>query len=282
VRQHARLARFNYVGTSTRPAGLILVLLVFSTLLASFCAYQLIRNYHLWTALQTKILQEQRFEQHATQIAKQADAAHHSPQALAMQRATLELHSQYELNWDAVLDAIESAVHTVHGGVSILNLATDKAQRTGVELHATALANTAEIMLAFLQRLSADPRVLRIDLLNQQPEPKLGSEALRFQLIASFDPVSRLTHPQRPIAAPPITSPILQQSTLPPIKSPAYPLPNMQVPRMAPIVAQRPTPIPTQNSNSHSNSTVTPLAPAPSRALLPPLPPPGLAASRAH
>ncbi len=145
-----------------------------------------------------------------------------SPEAREHDKALQQVLRYAQMSWDGILDALEVAADAVHGGVSLVALVPANVTPSSVQLSMTALAANAPVMLAYLEALQQDPRVLQVDITTQQPEPKLSPSAIRFMVTTTLNPQVVVPHTDRPILQASVQSPLppplahMPDSILPP------------------------------------------------------------------
>jgi len=120
------------------------------------------------------------------------------------------------MSWDGVFDALESAAQAVHSGVSITSLAPTTVQADAVRIKVTALATNVPIMLAYIETLKKDPRVVEVEVSTQQPDDKAGPGVIRFQASLLMNPAVDVPHPVRPAYVPASTDASKVGAIMPP------------------------------------------------------------------
>jgi Tfp pilus assembly protein PilN len=135
----------------------------------------------------------------------------------AMERESVraQIQESVHMSWDGIFDALEVAADTVHAGVSILSLAPTRVNGTATQLNISALAANTPIMLAYIEALKKDPRVLQAELATQQPDEKVGPTVLRFRVSAVLNPKINVPHAARETASAPAPAPTGLAASLP-------------------------------------------------------------------
>lgn len=142
-------------------------------------------------ASMVKTLRREAVEQRK-QMAEQTNTA-----AIEREKIRSQIQESVQMSWDGIFDALETAADTVHAGVSIISLAPTRVNGTSTHLNIAALAANAPIMLAYIEALKKDPRVLQVELSTQQPDEKVGSAVLRFRISVVLNPKISLPHAAR-------------------------------------------------------------------------------------
>lgn len=193
---------FNVSTRGKRPAGLVWVVFAFCAVAVVVSSYGLITSLRHSAILQTQVQDLSTEQARLDMIAVKQKAALRSAPAKALAKAEQDLQSLSGVNWDAVLDALEMAAADVHGGVTILSLGTTRAQMENVELNVTALANSSQSMLAYVQHLNEEAIAVNVDITHQQPDSQVAAQGYKFQMVAIFNPSRATSHPERPLPLP--------------------------------------------------------------------------------
>lgn len=156
-------------------------------------AYELSRLSAAKTAQTTlvKTLRREALEQRK-QMAEQTNTA-----AIDREKIRSQIQESVQMSWDGIFDALEMAADTVHAGVTIISLAPTRVNGTSTHLNISALAANAPIMLAYIETLKKDPRVLQVELTTQQPDEKVGPAVLKFRISVVLNPKINVVHAVR-------------------------------------------------------------------------------------
>jgi len=196
-----------------------------------------------------------------------------TPDAVARGKTRAQVQDMARLSWDGFFDVLEISAKAVDAGVSVLAMVPSKVATGATHVNVTALASNAPIMLAYLESLKEDPRVLEAELVTQQPDEKSGPSVIRFQANVQWDPniyIEKTANHREAIEeaqARARSAPVDQarQGSLP-IQAPVANSPAGAPPRPLPMPLLAPTPAPVASPIGAPNSTlVTPPMAKPSR-----------------
>lgn len=229
---------FNVAHPTRRHPPLSWALLGLSALLCALSLYPLRLSL---TALDAAEVRQRQFNQMSKRQAeglRKAKLLQNSPPMMERDKAQRQIQDFVHMSWDGIFDALEVAVDAVRSGVSIVALVPTKVQPSSIELTITGLASNAPIMLTYLKALQSDPRILQVQLENQQPDEKSGPGVVRFQFNLVCNPQVSVAHPLRPPLTPlppaPANAPTMAARSPNAIVPPAV-LNNATTPGLVPV-----------------------------------------------
>jgi hypothetical protein len=228
MNSHLDLNAFNVAPGAQRHLPIAWVMLAIGVVALGASLYPLTHELNLLSgakAAQTNMVKTLRREavEQRKQMAEQTNTA-----ALEREKIRSQIQESVQMSWDGIFDALEMAADTVHAGVSIISLAPTRVNGTSTHLNIAALAANAPIMLAYIEALKKDPRVLQVELSTQQPDEKVGPAVLRFRVSVVLNPKISVPHAVREPAAA--------------VDAMANPLPPLAVVSSTPIHASSPIP----------------------------------------
>ena len=123
-------------------------------------------------------------------IARQERSGIATAAAHARDKANGQYRAMIQMSWNGVFGALENAAQSVNGGASIVSMIPKHVSRDDITIDLSALAASLPGMLAYVEALKGAPTVRTVDLISHQPDPKTSPDAVRFQIIVRFDPVT--------------------------------------------------------------------------------------------
>lgn len=199
MRQRSILGRLNIAPDVQKHPPLSWMLLALGVLIAVLSTSVLRQRMQELEFVRDKVMAiEKARTRHAGETRK-ATLVQNSPESRERDRSMQQILEYSQLSWDGMLDVLEVAADTVHGGVSIAGMVPSRVSPSSVQLGITALASNAPIMVAYLEALKKDPRVSQAEIRLQQPEPNVGPAVVRFSMDLMLNPQTTYPHPVRPV-----------------------------------------------------------------------------------
>jgi hypothetical protein len=194
-------SRFNVAPGAARHTPLAWVVLAGSVVLLGASLYPLSHQLGLLnTAKSTQTALAKSLQREAAEQRKRLGELNNA-EAQEREKIRARIQEFTHMSWDGIFDALEMAADSVHAGVSIISLAPAKVNGSATQLNITALAANLPIMLAYVDALQKDPRVLQVEISTQQPDEKAGPSVIRFRVSVVLNPKVILPHPAQRAAS---------------------------------------------------------------------------------
>jgi hypothetical protein len=205
VRQRSILGRLNIAPDVQKHPPLSWMLLALGALIAVLSTSVLRQRMQELEFVHDQVRATEKARTRQAGETRKATLAQNSPGSRERDRLLQQIQEYSQLSWDGMLDVLEVAADRVHGGVTIAGMVPSKVSPSSVQLGITALASNAPIMVAYMEALKKDPRVLQAEIRLQQPEPNVGSAVIRFSMDLMLNPQITQPHPVRPV---PVVAPL--------------------------------------------------------------------------
>ncbi|MGQ0710961.1 MAG: hypothetical protein ACT4NV_14585 [Rhodoferax sp.] len=188
MRNRLDIRGLNYAPPTREVTPIVWVALLLSLYLFWICSNMLLADFSEFQKAQTRYSAAEQSQTKQLADLRKKKAIQATPESRTKYQELQGVMEFSHLSWNGVLDALEVAAETVHGGVTLVALVPAAVSASSVKLNLTALAANTPLMLAYLEWLQKDPRVVTVELAMQQPEPQLNPSAVRFTVIVHLDP----------------------------------------------------------------------------------------------
>lgn len=201
----SKSTQLNFAPKAKRHPPLTWVILGASAIVCALCSYPLYYENELLAVVKSRQAQMLVTIKKDMKALRLQEAEQSKVDASNREKAIAQLQELGVMSWDGIFDSLERATDVVHSGVSILSLAPVKVGGDSAHLNVTALAANMPILLAYLEAMKKDPRVVQIELTSQQPDEKSGPSVIRFHANVLLNPKIVVSRPE-PDVLPPVAS----------------------------------------------------------------------------
>lgn len=184
----SKINQLNMARGARRHPPAVWLLLLSAVSIMGLCLYVLAVEYQLLDRARAHHAQLARTVQRDIAALKRQEAERGKAESVEKEKLKQQIREVTRMSWDGVFDTLEVAADAVRGGATILALTPSKVEPNTVQFSVTALAANIPMMLAYIEAIKKDPRVVEAELLAQQPEPKAGANVVRFQANFVLDP----------------------------------------------------------------------------------------------
>jgi hypothetical protein len=196
------LVPFNVARRGPRRAPLVWLLLIISGVVFAASAYSVWLATYQWRDVNARMQDQRDAKIRRDADLRKAKLQRNSPLNQDRERDLRRLKELAGLSWEGLFEAIEIAANRVRGGVSLVAMVPSTVKTSMGQVRISALAANSGVMLFYIDELKKDPRITRVELSQQQPEDKLATNVVRFQLDVMWDPSIELPASKKPIPLP--------------------------------------------------------------------------------
>lgn len=200
VAKSSNLAALNLAQRRSQWPPVVWLVLVVSALICGASSYLLWNASQSWRDINARMQEQQQTKARRDAELRKIRLERRLPANIERERDLRHIKELAGLSWEGLFEAVEIVANRVRGGVSLVSMVPSATKLSEGQVHMTALAASSAVMLFYIDELKKDPRIVRVELSQQQPEDKSLAGVVRFQMDVTWDPSIEVPPSKKPVA----------------------------------------------------------------------------------